>query len=88
MEKIIPKLPRSNHKRTLQQKDLEFHYKYSGNYVYFCVAKAGTAKRVCWAFVEDLETEFLKLRNPTPSKVKQVIKERMVCKISVFFKRQ
>jgi vesicle-associated membrane protein 7 len=75
--KILPKLPQDNHKRTLTQKDLEFHYKYSGNYVYFCVAEGGYSKRICWAFIDDLETKFLQMRSPSPSQIKKLIKERV-----------
>lgn len=90
VQKILPKLPASNHKKTLTQKEyvvpkkictninsMEFHYKVSGQYVYFCVAKAGYPKRVCWAFVDDMETEFLKLKTPSASKVKTLIQDKM-----------
>lgn len=78
MDKILPKLPKNNHKRTLTQKDLEFHYKYSGSYVFFCVANGDTPKRVCWAFVDELENEFLRLNNPNnATRVKSIIKDKM-----------
>ncbi|KAL0484076.1 vesicle-associated membrane protein [Acrasis kona] len=68
--KILPKLPQDNHKRTLTQKD--------GNYVYFCVAEGGYSKRICWAFIDDLETKFLQMRSPSQGQVKKLIKDRVV----------
>jgi hypothetical protein len=72
--KIVPKLPTNNHKRTLTQGDNEFHYKVSGNYVYFCVASKTAAKRVVWAFLDDLENYVMKQGNKS---LKNVIKDRL-----------
>lgn len=74
VQKIVPKLPSNNHKRTLTQGDNEFHYKVSGNYVYFCVAQKNATKRVCWAFIDDMENYVM--RNG-PKKLKNSIKERL-----------
>lgn len=60
IQKIVPKLPSNNHKRTLTQGENEFHYKVSGNYVYFCVAHKSATKRVVWAFVDDMENYVMK----------------------------
>jgi vesicle-associated membrane protein 7 len=56
---------------------MELHYKFEGNYVYFCVASAGFTKRTCWAFIEDIQEKFLKLNNASSSTVKKLIKDRM-----------
>lgn len=78
MNKIVPRLPKNNHKRTLTQKDLEIHYKSSGSYIFFCVVQGMTAKRVAWAFVDDMESEFLRLNNPNNTgRVKALIKDKM-----------
>jgi hypothetical protein len=55
MEKIFPKLAPSDHRRTLTQKSVEFHYKKENNVTVFCVATEDTKKRVCWNFVEQIE---------------------------------
>jgi vesicle-associated membrane protein 7 len=72
--KIVPKLPTNNHKRTLTQGDHEFHYKVSGEYVYFCVAQKNATKRVCWAFIDELENYVMK---NGPKKLKNAIKDKL-----------
>jgi hypothetical protein len=77
VNKILPKLPADNHKRTLTMKDMELHYKYEGNFVYFCVATEGFKKRTCWAFIDDIQDKFTKMNKPSTSAVKKLIKDRM-----------
>jgi vesicle-associated membrane protein 7 len=77
VNKVLPKLPADDHKRTLTMKDMELHYKFEGNYVYFCVASAGFTKRTCWAYIEDIQEKFTKMNNANGSAVKKLLKDRM-----------
>ncbi|KAL0478726.1 vesicle-associated membrane protein VAMP7 [Acrasis kona] len=76
LNKIVPRVEATNHKRTLTQKQYEYHYKYSGAFIYFCVAE-NASKRVCWAFIDDVEELFLKTPGISPSKVTKVLEERI-----------
>ncbi|KAL9647631.1 hypothetical protein ABK040_015122 [Willaertia magna] len=59
MNKIVPKVSKDDmEKRTLKSEEMEIHYKKSGKYIYFCVASQDHKKRVCWAFIDDLESTF------------------------------
>eukprot|EP01080_Neovahlkampfia_damariscottae_P001461 gene1461-12080_t len=78
MEKIFPKLAPSDHRRTLTQKAVEFHYKKENGNTVFCVATEDTKKRVCWNFIEQIESEYNDLgRNPSKKKVISVISSAM-----------
>ncbi|KAF0975628.1 hypothetical protein FDP41_005622 [Naegleria fowleri] len=59
MDKIVKKVSKDTmEKRTLTSDEIEIHYKKSGNYVFFCVASKDTKKRLCWSFIDDLDSTF------------------------------
>jgi vesicle-associated membrane protein 7 len=70
---MVPRIPHDNHRRTLTQSIYHFHYKVSGYYLYLCVAGAEYPMRVCFGFLDDVETKFLQNGN----KAKQLLRERM-----------
>jgi hypothetical protein len=74
---LLAKIPRQNHKRTLTQSLHHFHYKVSGDMCFFCVSKADYPMRICFAFLDDLETQYLRTRPNDPQKVKNMLKTRM-----------
>jgi vesicle-associated membrane protein 7 len=55
LEKIMPKLSNTDHRRTLTQKDLEFHMKRSGNITVFSVSNVDTSKRLVWGMIDEAE---------------------------------
>jgi hypothetical protein len=76
-QKIVPRIETNNHRRTLTQGQYEFHYKYSGTIIYFCVAE-DTAKRTCWAFIDDIEQRFLKDTRISQSNLNKMLNTRIV----------
>jgi vesicle-associated membrane protein 7 len=68
IEKILSKIPPNNHRKTLTQKDIEFHYKREGTLTIFCVASTDTKKRLCWNFIDEVS------RNYNPQRVKEILK--------------
>ena len=74
---LLSRIPRQNHKRTLTQSLNHFHYKVSGEMCFFCVSKADYPMRICFAFLDDLETQFLRTRPNDPQKMKNLLKTRM-----------
>jgi len=53
VDKILPKLSNNDHRRTLTQKDLDFHMKREGNVTVFCVANTETSKRLVWGMIDE-----------------------------------
>jgi vesicle-associated membrane protein 7 len=70
---MIPRIQQENHRRTLTQSIYHFHYKVSGLYLYLCVAGADYPMRVCFNFLDDIETKYL--QNGT--KAKQLLRDRV-----------
>jgi vesicle-associated membrane protein 7 len=64
---IIPRVSVEPHKRTLTQNEFNFHYKVSGNNLYLCVAKPEFPLRVAYAFIDEIEKEYL--RRPNNSRI-------------------
>eukprot|EP00694_Reclinomonas_americana_P007199 EC798143.1.p2 GENE.EC798143.1~~EC798143.1.p2 ORF type:complete len:159 (+),score=76.49 EC798143.1:132-608(+) len=52
---VVSKIERKNQKRTLTQGGVNFHVKYSGTYLFLCVADADFPLRVCYKFLDDIE---------------------------------
>jgi vesicle-associated membrane protein 7 len=76
VEKVLPKLAPSDHKRTLTQKEFEFHYKREGPVTIFCVANTDTKKRVCWNFIDEVAKTYLELgATPSKKKIKEMLKK-------------
>ena len=72
---ILAKIPKHNHKRTYQEERNNFHYKYSGTHVFLCVADRDYPLRICFAFLDDLETRYLQQGGRN---LRAVVKERIV----------
>jgi vesicle-associated membrane protein 7 len=76
VDKIIPKLAPHDHRRTLTQKDLEFHYNRSGNTTVFCVAHKDVKKRTVWNFIDETQQRLTALGPKAKnSACKAVLKE-------------
>ncbi|KAL0476267.1 vesicle-associated membrane protein [Acrasis kona] len=71
---MIPRIDHKNHKRTLTQSIYHFHYKVSGLYLYLCVAGSEYPSRICYNFLDDIESKYL--QNPKV-KVRQLLSDRM-----------
>jgi hypothetical protein len=56
---------------------VKIHYKKSGENFYFCVAEESDSIRVCHAFLDDVETKFLKLVNKSKSNVNSLLEDRL-----------
>lgn len=52
---VLSKIERKNQKRTLTHGGVNYHLKYSGSFLYICVADADYPLRVCYAFLDDIE---------------------------------
>ena len=78
MEKIFPKLAPTDHRRTLTQKAVEFHYKKEHNNTVFCVATEDTKKRVCWSFIDQIEAGKKKKKKKIKSYFFIVIKNMLI----------
>lgn len=58
---------------------IEIHYKKSGNYVFFCVASKDTKKRLCWSFIDDLDSTFAAVTRKNDIKGnRKMIKQKVV----------
>ncbi|KAF0982896.1 hypothetical protein FDP41_010875 [Naegleria fowleri] len=73
MDKVVPKLERTNHKRVLTNDDNNIYVKYSGRYYYFCIATQEIKQRVCWNLIDEVENETLK-NNLDKSLLKEKLK--------------
>ena len=59
---------------------MEIHYKKSGEFIFFCVSSRETKKRLCWAFIDDLESSFVAVtKKKDPSANKKLIRTKIVC---------
>ena len=83
--KIGDKVSHMNHKRTLTQTSLNFHYKVSDNkYIFIVCADAECPMRICYNFLDDLETQYKRhgfdsegLSNTQFKPISNIIKDRM-----------
>lgn len=77
---IYPKVPQNDHMRTLKKDPYEFHYRYSGSRCFFAVVESGVKTRIAWAFLDEVEKEFMRISlAATKSIVKKIIQKQMVC---------
>ncbi|KAL9657298.1 hypothetical protein ABK040_011518 [Willaertia magna] len=79
---ITEKISHLNHKRTLTQSIYSYHYKVTDNkYVFMCCADSECPLRICYNFLDDLETQYKRLGlNESTENMKQInnlIKDRM-----------
>lgn len=88
--KILSKVAEENHKRMLTWRDMEYHYKVSGDYIYFVIAKSDAGKRVVWSLIDAIENhvlskgernlskfldgELVKYNDPSNDKIRQIKK--------------
>lgn len=84
---IYPRVPKNNHRRTLKHNASDFHYKCSDNRCYFAVADSNFKQRSVWAFLDEVEKEYLRISlAPNPTAVKKILKKQMVCfKLVILF---
>ncbi|KAF0973640.1 hypothetical protein FDP41_008067 [Naegleria fowleri] len=83
--KIGDKVSHTNHKRTLTQGSLNFHYKVVDNkYIFVVCADSECPLRICYNFLDDLETQFKRqgfdnegLSNSHFKPISNIIKDRM-----------
>jgi vesicle-associated membrane protein 7 len=76
---LLRRIPtRENHKRVLTQTLYHFQYKVSGDLCFICVTKPEFPVRIVFAFLDDLETQFLRQRPEHHStNLKNLLKSRM-----------
>ena len=72
MNKILKTVSPSNHRQTLQQKNVQFHYKKENEIIIFCVSTDETKKRVCWSFIEEIESG-LKIKKKNFNFLKKIL---------------
>lgn len=79
IEKLIFRLPETNHKRTYLLDKRKIHYKYTENYIYFCITEGENTERICWKFIDEVENEILKIKETNKIEIIDILKTKMAC---------